>query len=145
VRFQDRTFRFIGTDFDAVNAEVRRRQGAELRAGPAQTSLPVVVAMDSNSQAAPLPQDATYLDFLAGGYNDAWAKLNPHDDGFTCCQNEYVNNQDSELFTRIDLVLSLGNIDARQIELFGESASDKTPDGLWPSDHAGIAAQLLVH
>ena len=144
VQFHNRAFRFIGTQFDAVDANVRELQAAELRSGAANTPQPVIIAMDSNSQAAPLPQDAAYLDFLAAGYDDAWAEVYPHIAGFTCCQNEFVNNPVSELFTRIDLILTLGPVDAQRIELFGESSSDKTVDGLWPSDHAGIAAQMKV-
>jgi hypothetical protein len=144
VQFHNRAFRFIGTDFDAVDAGVREQQGAELRSGAANTSLPVIVAMDSNSQAAPLPQDATYLDFLAAGYADTWANLNPRNIGLSCCQNEFVNNPVSEFYTRIDLILNLGAVRGQQIELFGNEDGDKTADGLWPSDHAGIAAQMLI-
>lgn len=145
VQFHNRAFRFIGADFDAVDANVREQQAAELRSGAANTALPVIIAMDSNSQAAPLPQDAAYLDFLAVGYDDTWADIYPHVAGLTCCQNEFVNNPVSELFTRIDLILTLGAVNAQRIELFGADASDKTASGLWPSDHAGIAAQLTVH
>ena len=143
--FGGHAFRFIGTDFDAVNATVRELQGAELRSGAAKTSQPVIIAMDSNSQAAPLPQDATYLDFLAAGYHDAWADVHPALKGFTCCQNEFVNNTGSQLWTRIDLVLTLGAVEAQQVELYGDAQGDKTEAGLWPSDHVGIAAQLTVH
>jgi hypothetical protein len=145
VRLNARPFRFIGTDFDAVNATVRKLQGEELRTGPANTSQPVIIAMDSNSQAAPLPQDATYLEFLAAGYRDAWADVHPTVKGFTCCQGEFVNNDGSQLWTRIDLVLTLGAVEAQQVELFGDKPWDKTGDGLWPSDHVGIAAQVTVH
>jgi exonuclease III len=107
--------------------------------------MPVVIAMDSNSQAAPLPQDAAYLDFIAAGYNDTWADLHPRDIGLTCCQNEFVNNPVSQYFTRIDLILTLGSVNAQRIELFGDNQTDKTAGGLWPSDHAGIAAQMTVH
>jgi hypothetical protein len=77
VMFHKRGFRFIGTHLDATVASIRELQGAELRAGPANTSLPVVVAMDSNAQASPFPQDATYTDFIAAGYQDAWVEVFP--------------------------------------------------------------------
>ena len=144
VQFHNRTFRFIGTDFDAVDANVREQQASELRTGAANTSLPLVLAMDSNSQAAPLPQDPAYLDFIAAGYNDVWAQIHPRTIGLTCCQNEFVNNPISQFFTRIDLILLLGPANAQQIELFGDQPADCTPSGLWPSDHAGIAAQRVV-
>ena len=81
-------FRFIGTHLESSDANVRRSQGSELRAGPANTTLPLVVAMDSNAQAAPPPQDPTYTDFIAAGYSDAWAAIFPQKSGYTCCQAE---------------------------------------------------------
>jgi hypothetical protein len=144
VQFHNRAFRLIGTQFDAADAGVRELQAAELRSGAANTPQPVIIAMDSNSQAAPQPQDAAYLDFLAAGYSDAWVEVYPRVAGFTCCQNEFVNNPASALFTRIDLILTLGRVNTQQIELFGADPGDKTAGGLWPSDHAGIAAQMKV-
>src|SRR5208283_4218712 len=70
VTFDRKQFRYIGTHLESVVPAIREAQGAELRAGPENTSLPVIIAMDSNAQAAPLPQDRTYMDFVAAGYND---------------------------------------------------------------------------
>jgi exonuclease III len=101
--------------------------------------------MDSNAQAAPPPQDATYTDFLAAGYKDVWSQISRRTTpGFTCCQAQLVNNPVSQLSQRIDLILTSGDVQAQNIALFGADPSDKTPDGLWPSDHAGVGAQLLV-
>jgi hypothetical protein len=144
VQFNNRAFRFIGTDLDATDANVRELQAGELRSGPANTGLPVIIAMDSNSQAAPLPQDAAYLDFLAAGYNDAWSDIFPNVPGFTCCQAQLDNNPVSELLLRIDLILTRGPVEVQNIALFGADAASKTADGLWPSDHAGIAAQVII-
>jgi hypothetical protein len=144
VQFHGSIFRFIGTHLESFVPPVREAQGAELRAGPANTSLPVIVAMDSNAQAFPLPQDPTYVDFMASGYNDVWQEIFPSTPGLTCCQNESDNNPVSELYQRIDLILTLGNIEGQNIALFGADPSTRTPDGLWPSDHAGVAAQVTV-
>ena len=144
VQFHASTFRFIGTHLESFVPIVREAQGAELRAGPANTALPVIVAMDSNAQAFPLPQDPTYVDFVASGYNDVWQEIFPSVPGLTCCQNESDNNPVSELYQRIDLILTLGNIEGQRIALFGADPSTRTPDGLWPSDHAGVAAHVIV-
>jgi hypothetical protein len=144
VQFHASRFRFIGTHLESFVPIVREAQGAELRAGPAVTSLPVIVAMDSNAQAFPLPQDPTYVDFMASGYNDVWQEVYPSVPGLTCCQNESDNNPVSELYQRIDLILTFGNIEGQNIALFGAVPSTRTPDGLWPSDHAGVAAQVTV-
>jgi hypothetical protein len=142
--FHGKSFRFIGTHLESVDPKIRRLQGAELRAGPANTSVPVIIAMDANAQAAPQPQDPTYADFIAAGYNDAWSDIFPRTPGFTCCQAQFVNNQVSQLFQRTDLILTLGNVEAQNIALFGITRASKTPEGLWPSDHAGVAAQMEV-
>jgi endonuclease/exonuclease/phosphatase family metal-dependent hydrolase len=139
-----RSFRFIGTHLESADPTIRQQQGAELRFGPANTPLPVVIAMDSNAQAAPSPEDATYLNFRAGGYIDAWSELFPGVDGFTCCQAELDNNPVSQLYQRIDLILTFGAVEAQNMTLVGATPASKTPGGLWPSDHAGVAVQLVV-
>jgi endonuclease/exonuclease/phosphatase family metal-dependent hydrolase len=142
--FNGETFRLIGTHLESSDANIRQAQGSELRAGPANTSLPVIVAMDANARAAPPPQDPTYGDFIAAGYADAWAHVLPQETGFTCCQAELVNNRSSHLSRRIDLILTLGNLQANKIARYGATAASKTPSGLWPSDHAGVAAQIVA-
>jgi hypothetical protein len=142
--FQGRPFRFIGTHLEGLVPSVRELQGGELRAGTANTSLPVILAMDSNAQASPLPQDPTYMDFSAAGYNDAWSEIFPLAAGYTCCQAQLANNPVSQLSRRIDLILTLGSFEGHKIALFGADPSSKTPGGLWPSDHAGVAAQLAL-
>jgi hypothetical protein len=142
--FNGKQFRLIGTHLESSDATIRRQQGAELRTGPADTSLPLVVAMDSNAQAFPLPQDPTYVDFLLAGYQDVWKEIFPDLPGFTTGQAQFLDNVESQLNSRIDLILTLGPVEAQNIALFGVTQSSKTPGGLWPSDHAGVAAQLNV-
>jgi len=144
VTFDRRAFRYIGTHLESLVPAIREAQGAELRAGPANTSLPVILAMDSNAQAAPLPQDPTYMDFIAAGYSDGWAEIFPLVAGFTCCQDELDNNPVSQLYQRIDLILTLGNVKVRNIALFGADPRERIAGGLWPSDHAGVAAHVVV-
>jgi hypothetical protein len=66
--------------------------------------------------------------------------------GFSCCQAEDLLNRKSELYERVDLIFSLAP--PRKVQdarLLGESVSDKTPPpgrGLWPSDHASVAARV---
>jgi hypothetical protein len=53
-----------------------------------------------------------------------------------------VNNGVSQVTERSDLILTLGNIEARKVALFHIDPACRTPGGLWPSDHAGVAARL---
>ncbi|HEY6386305.1 MAG TPA: hypothetical protein VIX91_11545 [Candidatus Acidoferrum sp.] len=142
--FDHKPFRYIGTHLESVVPAIREAQGAELRSGPANTSLPVILAMDSNAQAAPLPQDPTYMDFIAAGYDDGWAEIFPFVPGLTCCQDELDNNPVSQLYQRIDLILTLGHVKVRNIALFGADPKERIIGGLWPSDHAGVAAHVMV-
>ena len=142
VTFHGRPFRFLNTHLESFDPTIRELQAGELRAGPASTSVPVIIAMDGNAQAAPPPLDPSYTDFLAAGYQDAWAEVFPDLPGFTCCQAQLVNNPLSQLSRRIDLILTRGTVGAQNIAVFGADLASKTASGLWPSDHAGVAAQL---
>jgi hypothetical protein len=144
VEFRNTSFRFVGTHLETLDATIREAQGAELRSGPANIPLPVIVAMDANAQAAPPPIDPTYTDFIGAGYIDTWAEVHPDDSGFTCCQAPLVNNAVSQLFKREDLILSLGSVEAKRAAVFGADPSDKTADGLWPSDHAAVVTALTI-
>jgi hypothetical protein len=143
-RFNKKAFRFINTHLESENDDIQRLQAEEVRLGPANTSLPVIVAMDSNSTAYPPPQGATYLDFILGGFRDVWSETRPQDPGLTCCQSQLDNNLESELSKRIDLILTFGNIEGQKSSLFGANQASKTPSGLWPSDHSGVAAQVVI-
>jgi hypothetical protein len=96
-QFFGHSFHYINTHLESFDANVRELQGDELRAGPANSALPVIIAMDSNAQAFPLPQDPTYVDFISAGYHDVWSSLFPKRAGLTCCQDEADNNPVSQL------------------------------------------------
>ena len=91
----------------------------------------------------PNPYYKVYQALIAGGLTDAWNKDDP---GFTYGQDPDLLNPDSKLSFRIDLVLYRGgsrwDFDVGNIELVGDKQADKTPSGLWPSDHAGVVATL---
>jgi hypothetical protein len=137
-------FLFINTHLESFDPNIRELQARELRAGPANTSLPLIIAMDSNAQAFPLPQDPTYVDFISAGYNDVWSKIFPKRAGLTCCQSEADNNPVSQLYQRIDLVLTHGRVTPWAVALIGTNPASRLPDGLWPSDHAAVVAGVIV-
>jgi endonuclease/exonuclease/phosphatase family metal-dependent hydrolase len=141
-KIRGRTFRFISThlmtpDFPGVQLA----QAEELLQGPAHTELPVVLVGDFNSSADG-SGTATYGKLLADGFVDAWSVARPGDPGFTCCQSENLRNAVSTFDGRIDLVLFRGDFEVDDVNVVGEEPADRTPSGLWPSDHAGVAATL---
>jgi hypothetical protein len=97
---------------------------------------------DFNS-AADGSSTATYANLIAAGLQDAWTHVLPGDPGYTSTQNADLMNPISLLSERIDLVLHRGGFSALDVELVGENPADRTPSGLWPSDHAGIVATLI--
>jgi hypothetical protein len=133
---------------------------------PADRKLIVIGDMNSDPRDVPLPAPVPggvivppYLQFTApvaaggAGFTDAWT-MRPGAEhgqgapliGFSCCQDEDLMNRQSRLYERIDMVFPLVRpkmvIDAR---LIGTTAASKTwppGHGLWPSDHAAVAAAL---
>jgi hypothetical protein len=143
-QFFGHSFLYVNTHLESFDPNIRELQGGELRAGPANSSLPVIIAMDSNAQAFPSPEDPTYVDFMSAGYNDVWSELFPNIPGLTCCQDEADNNPVSQLYQRIDLVLTHGRVTPWGAALLGADSRSRLPDGLWPSDHAALVAGVIV-
>jgi hypothetical protein len=144
--FQGRPFRFVATHLEAFAAPTTIAQAAELLAGPARTSLPVIVAGDLNSDAANAndPAHPAYAGFITpeNGFLDVWSAANAAS-GFTCCRGRGMANPAAALGRRVDLVLVRGfNVKAAAVQ--GNNPALRTAGGLWPSDHAGVAALLEV-
>jgi endonuclease/exonuclease/phosphatase family metal-dependent hydrolase len=83
----------------------------------------------------------TYRTIVNGGFNDAWNLAHASTLSLTCCQNENLGNSSSKLSVRYDLVFVKG-LTALDAKVVGDKTTDKTPSGLWPSDHAGVIATL---
>ena len=109
--------------------------------GPATTNLPLILLGDFNSPAN--GSGATYNNLVAAGFKDAWS-IGGNSQGLSCCQAPDLLNAQSTLATRIDLVLFRGDFGVNEVDIWGEEPNDGTPSGLWPSDHAGVAARLLL-
>jgi endonuclease/exonuclease/phosphatase family metal-dependent hydrolase len=140
VTLRDRPFRFVTTHLDVTPA-VQMAQAAELIAGAGNTSLPVIFTGDFNARADSGldPTFPTYQAIINAGFTDAWRKRLP-DPGYTCCQAQDLLNPSSLLNQRIDLILLRGGIGVSDIRVIAE----KTPSGLWVSDHAGVIATLRI-
>jgi len=63
--------------------------------------------------------------------------------GSTCCQTADLRNAESTAAERIDLVLTRGRFRADNVSIVGtDPVTARTPKGLWPSDHFGVAATV---
>lgn len=137
INTQGEVVRVIDTQVEYFDAEVRAAQVHEILQGPASVSKPVVLLGDLNST----PGSEVWNLLARRGFMDAWL-LAADGDGATSGQDEDLRNQESGLSERIDWILVRGAIDVSSTWVAG--AQDRTPAGLWPSDHAAVAANLTV-
>jgi len=144
-RFKGREFRFVSTHLDGdclpFTPAIQQAQAKELLADLAASDLPVILAGDLNSPAD--GSGVTYGQVMASGFADA-AAIAGLAKSMTCCQDPAIRNTASLLDTRIDLILFRGEFEVRAAAMVGNEPSDRTPGGLWPSDHAGVVATLAI-
>jgi endonuclease/exonuclease/phosphatase family metal-dependent hydrolase len=136
-------FRFITAHLDPDVAPIQMAQAAELLAGPANTSSALILVCDCNSPADGSGTE-TYANLVAAGLRDAWTETARAKPGYTCCQDGDLLNVASSLTERIDLIWLRGNISVLQARVVGNRNADRTPSGLWPSDHAGVFARVSL-
>jgi Endonuclease/Exonuclease/phosphatase family len=114
---------------------------------PASVRLIIVGDMNSSPNdpvvdGVPTP----YMLFTASDLYDAWLVRPGNVAGLSCCQLEDLSNRASLLTRRIDLILSREMPRAvKDARLIGAVAADRLAPpgkGLWPSDHASVAAGL---
>lgn len=95
-----------------------------------------------------------YAVMVKSGYTDTWTVRNgAADPGYTCCQEDLLMNAMSWLDQRIDHVWVRPPMAGAQgpnflrgvhAEVVGDQQEDRTIDGLWPSDHAGVVVGMTL-
>jgi hypothetical protein len=95
-----------------------------------------------------------YAVMASAGYTDTWTVRNgAPGDGYTCCQDALLANDESQLEWRFDFVWvhepfggAEGPAFLRGVHstVVGDELDDRTASWLWPSDHAGIAASMTI-
>lgn len=108
----------------------------------AKSEHPTVLLGDFNAE----PGTTAYDIIKGAGLADAWNdQLFRHRPGFTCCQDEQLDNEKSKLDQRIDQIWLGKGVNPRFVlaGTVGDRWWQKTPSGLWPSDHAGVVAYLI--
>jgi len=138
--FRGRLFHFVTTHLETSGfAKVQQAQAAELLAGPAFGPGADLVVGDINS--APDDNTRPTYDLLTGLLRDAWS-IRSNEPGYTCCQSPTLDNPTSQLTRRIDVIL-IRRARSVAAEVVGDRPFSATPP-LWPSDHAGVVADLLL-
>lgn len=127
--------------------ELRYYQALELAylAGMA----PNVILMGDLNDVAGSPM---YQVVAGAGLTDLWSAMRPGASGFTCCQLADLSNHGSVLDERIDYVWAKGFAGPSgrvqgQVNIISDRPSALLAGALgsvWPSDHAGLSATLLL-
>lgn len=143
VSYRGKQFRIVGAHLDHSPFNVL--QGLELLNGPANTSLPVIVAADMNADCSD-PTDPAYqtcVNLANAGFVDSWGAVNPSEPGYTKTLFP-LYDVGADLTQRGDYVMARGPFRVHTAMLVGEERADMTPSGLWPSDHCGVVARLQL-
>ena len=142
VKVAGKTYQVVNTHLEHFDEQVRVGQTKELLDRLSNEELPVILMGDFNTKAT---EGAAYQAIIAAGFKDVWQG----EPGYTCCQADNLKNETSQLSAsdgRIDLIFTKG-VETREsatIKTYtvGDKPEDRTPGGLWPSDHAGVVAEL---
>ena len=142
-----RPFRFVNTHLEAFHPLIRLQQAQELIAptGPIGSAPDdVVLAGDLNSgPELPVPANRLAYGALTGaGMVDTWLALHPGDPGFTSGFDELLLDPQGTLEHRVDHVMVRGSVGIIRSKIYGTDPDDRTPSGMWPSDHAGLLATV---
>jgi endonuclease/exonuclease/phosphatase family metal-dependent hydrolase len=128
--------RFIDTHTEAYETGSRNRQRDELLGLLIGTTTPLVVVGDFNAPPGEVGMPPSFDDAWTAAGSDSEAP-----EAATCCQAADLAGDRSRLDERIDYVWVCGlrSLECRRI---GADPDDRTDDGRWPSDHAGVVADL---
>jgi hypothetical protein len=143
-----RSFRFVDTHLEAFHPLVRLAQAQELVApgGPVGSAPGKVILVGDINSGPDLPVPANRLAYFAligAGMVDTWPVANPGDPGPTAGFSELLDDPSADVLTnRIDMVLTKGSVGVTNARIYGTDSDNRTPGGLWPSDHAGVTATL---
>ena len=143
------TYRVVNTHLEAYDDRVTRKaQAEELMAVLEDETMPRILLGDFNSDANTDPPGEVYSLLTAADYEDVWQ--GGPDSGFTCCQDFDLDNEVSQLDERIDHIFVRNvDVDSAVTETVGDRSEDRvvssvTNAEIWPSDHAGVVAELSI-
>ena len=163
IKVRGRSFTFANTHFEAYGApgtlqdQYRNPQAVELAS---TIQAPYVLVGDVNVRPTmckdvrlgqpewPADQNiVAYATLEQAGLAEVWPLVYPGNPcgsaGWTSGQSA-LNNATSTLDHRIDDVFVSKGFSALEAEVVGDEQADRTPSGLWPSDHASTWAKIRL-
>jgi hypothetical protein len=137
-------FRFVNTHLEAFgDPTIREAQAKELTQGPLDTRKQVVLVGDLNSGIARHNEperpgdDLAFLALDAFGMKDNGAVQ-------SCCYGSLFD-VNAVFDHTVDHVLTKPGLRTLRAFVTGNDAGQRTPSGLWPSDHGGVVSRLQLH
>ncbi len=162
-------YRFVNTHLETGGSEpyitlqaVQMHELMQVIEATTPESTPVILLGDFNSSPDDIPFISTsgipgldglplvppYLQAVGTGYADLWLSKPKARDGFTCCFDGMVSDEDATLYERIDHIFfnpKDREIKKLKIKLVGQSNADMTDESaLFPSDHAGLFGKIKL-
>ena len=119
---------------------IREAQAEELIAGPLDTSKQVILVGDLNSGVERHNEPERPGDDLAFRALEAFGMT---DNGAvqSCCYSDLFDP--TQVFDHtVDHVLTKPGLETKEAFVTGDDLSERTPSGLWPSDHGGVVSTL---
>jgi endonuclease/exonuclease/phosphatase family metal-dependent hydrolase len=142
-RLGKKRFRFVDTHLEAFgDPTIREAQAKELAAGPLKTGRQVILVGDLNSGIAKHNEPERPGDDLAFR---ALVDFGMHDSGAvqSCCYDDLFDP--AAVFDHtVDHVLTKPRLRTVRAVVTGNRRSERTPSGLWPSDHGGVVSALRL-
>ena len=142
-RLGKKKFRFVNTHLEAFgDTEIREAQAKELTKGPLKTKAQVVLVGDLNSGIKRHNEPEKPGDDLAFR---ALAKFGLKDNGAvqSCCFPSLFDPA-ARFDHTVDHVLSKPGLKTEKASVTGKDRPERTPSGLWPSDHGGVISRLRL-
>ena len=162
-------YRFVNTHLETGGSEpyitlqaVQMNELLQVIDATTPESLPVILLGDFNSGPTDelftstsgipgldgLPLVPPYLQAVGTGYLDLWLSKRRPRDGFTCCFDGSVSDEEAVLSERIDHIFfdpKDRHVNKLKIKRVGQSNADMTDEsGLYPSGHAGLFGKIKL-
>jgi endonuclease/exonuclease/phosphatase family metal-dependent hydrolase len=148
--FRGKRLRFVDTHLESEVPPTRLQEAVELasKSGPLRVKGQKVLVGDFNSDPKSRTGDAkdSYLAVRKTGFKDAWvAKGRGLGLSAGALNNELLHAPVPLRYReRIDYSLAKPALPVLSARLLGLKPGDRTPSGLWPSDHAGLAVSYRL-
>jgi endonuclease/exonuclease/phosphatase family metal-dependent hydrolase len=140
-----RSFRFVTTHLEAYSPEIADKQMAQLLKGPLASKRRASILVGDFNSAPRGNQDDRGTEREPSAYERAIDAgfVNSLPKRATCCFAEDLRSTSEKLETWIDHIVARPRARVVRSSIVGSRRSERS-GGLWPSDHAGIAATLRL-